>query len=109
MREREMLARSGVVLVHLVWIKTPICCVRSGNYQRGFMLGNETGEVFSQVRTKIAEAVRQSNGSGSVEEDVEHALRAFCMKKLAAVPWFLSQPAGLTTSYLFFNPLFSNK
>jgi ribonuclease J len=78
MREREMLARSGVVLVHLVVDKdTHQLRADPEIISRGFILGNETGEVFSLVRTKISEAVRQSNGNGNVEEDVEHALRAF--------------------------------
>jgi ribonuclease J len=78
MREREMLARSGVVLVHLVVDKQSHQLRADPEIiSRGFILGNETGEVFSQVRTKISEAVKQSNGNGSVEEDVEHALRAF--------------------------------
>jgi ribonuclease J len=78
MHEREMLARSGVVLVHLVVDKNSHQLRTDPEIiSRGFILGNETGEVFSQVRTKIADAVRQSNGNGNVEEDVEHALRAF--------------------------------
>lgn len=78
MREREMLARSGVVLVHLV-VDTNTHQLRSEPeiISRGFVLGNETGEVFSLVRSKISEAVKMSNGNGNVEEDVEHALRAF--------------------------------
>jgi ribonuclease J len=73
-----MLSRSGVVLVHLL-VDRDSHLLRADPeiISRGFILGNETGEVFSQVRTKIADAVRQSNGNGSVEEDVEHALRAF--------------------------------
>jgi len=87
MREREMLARSGVVLVHLVVDKhTHLLRAEPEIISRGFILGNETGEVFSQVRTKISDAVRQSNGSGSVEEDVEHALRAFLYEETRRRP-----------------------
>ena len=87
MREREMLARSGVVLVHLVVDRnTHQLRADPEIISRGFILGNETGEVFSQVRTKITEAVRQSNGSGTVEEDVEHALRAFLYEETRRRP-----------------------
>jgi ribonuclease J len=78
MREREMLARSGVVLVHLVIDKeTHLLRADPEIISRGFILGNEDDELFTLVRIKIIDAVQQSNGNGNVEEDVEHALRGF--------------------------------
>ncbi|MCE1252117.1 MAG: ribonuclease J [Anaerolineae bacterium] len=78
MREREMLARSGVVLVHLVVDKnTHVLRADPEIISRGFILGNEGDQLFSLVRIKINDAVRQSNGNGTVEEDVERALRGF--------------------------------
>ena len=78
MREREMLARSGVVLVHLVVDKeTHALRAAPEIISRGFILGNEGDQLFSLVRVKINDAVSQSNGNGTVEEDVERALRGF--------------------------------
>ena len=77
MREREMLARSGVVLVHLVIDKNTHTLIADPEIISRFILGNEEDELFNQVRVKISDAVRQSNGNGSVEEG-----RGTCLARL---------------------------
>lgn len=73
-REREALARDGIVMVHLTLNKKNNRL--SGDPEiisRGFMMPQEAEEVLRQVRRRISQAVDTANGN--LPRDVEKAVR----------------------------------
>jgi ribonuclease J len=76
MRERESLARDGIVLVNVTLDNSGHAVVGSPEIiTRGFMLGRESSDIMAQARRKIAETVSRANGN--VKKDVEEAVRAY--------------------------------
>ena len=85
MRERESLANDGVMFVHLV------LDARSGRLldapeivTRGFMLNADLEDLLEQARQRVEQAVESANGS--LEKDVEKAVRTFFYNELQRAP-----------------------
>ncbi|KPL87473.1 ribonuclease J [Levilinea saccharolytica] len=85
MRERESLANDGVMFVHLV------LDARSGRLldapeivTRGFMLNADLEDLLEQARQRVEQAVDSANGS--LEKDVEKAVRTFFYNELQRAP-----------------------
>ena len=85
MRERESLANDGVMFVHLV------LDARSGRLldapeivTRGFMLNADLEDLLEQARQRVEQVVESSNGS--LEKDVEKAVRTFFYNELQRAP-----------------------
>jgi ribonuclease J len=76
MREREMLARDGIVMVHLVLDKkTRSLLSEPAIFTRGFMVASEGDAVLVGARKRISEVVQNANGS--LQKDVESAVKSF--------------------------------
>lgn len=76
MREREKLARDGIVIVSLLVDKS------SGRLReepevltRGFVYKEDTDALVAEARRRISEAV--SRGNGNLQEDLQQMLRTF--------------------------------
>lgn len=85
MRERESLANDGVMFVHLV------LDARSGRLldapeiiTRGFMLNADLEDLLEQARHRVEQVVESANGS--LEKDVEKAVRTFFYNELQRAP-----------------------
>jgi len=85
MRERESLANDGVMFVHLV------LDARSGRLldapeivTRGFMLNADLEDLLEQARQRVEQVVESANGS--LEKDVEKAVRTFFYNELQRAP-----------------------
>lgn len=75
MREREALARDGVVLVHLVMNAAGKLAAAPEVVSRGFIANGETEAVMALTRQRAADAAARSNGD--LRKDVEQAVRSF--------------------------------
>ncbi len=76
MREREMLARDGIVMVHLVLDKkTRSLLSEPAIFTRGFMVTSEGDSVLAGARKRISEVVQTANGS--LQKDVESAVKNY--------------------------------
>ncbi len=76
MRERESLARDGVVMVNLTLDHSGHGLVGDPEIlTRGFMMPREGDDLISQARSRVTETVSRANGN--LKRDVEEAVRAF--------------------------------
>jgi len=76
MREREALARDGVVLVNLrLSHDTNRLLGEPEIISKGFVVARDTEEIFTGVRRKVTETVSRANGS--LQKDVEQAVGNF--------------------------------
>ena len=75
-REREALARDGVVFVNLLLDKrTRTLKEQPEIITRGFVYQQEADELMAATRIEIGEMIKKSNGS--LKQDVEKRLKAF--------------------------------
>jgi ribonuclease J len=75
MREREALAREGIVLVNLLLDKsTGRLREEPEVLTRGFVL-RDSDELLSEARRRISDAV--SRGNGNLQEDLQQLLKTF--------------------------------
>jgi ribonuclease J len=76
MREREALAKDGIVLVHLVVDRMGGHLLEEPDIiSRGFMVTREADEVLAEACVRITEAV--INADGNLKKDVEQAVRNY--------------------------------
>ncbi len=76
MREREMLARDGVVIVNLTLDRSGHALLGDPEIvSHGFILPREASELIGQARRKVAETVSRANGN--LKQDVEEAMKTF--------------------------------
>jgi ribonuclease J len=73
MREREMMAEEGIVLVNLIFDKKKLLVCEPQIHTRGFLVGQDEEELKSITRSKIQEALVHANGN--LQKDVEKAVR----------------------------------
>ncbi|MCC6146249.1 MAG: ribonuclease J [Anaerolineaceae bacterium] len=86
MREREMLAQDGFVLINLAVDKY------SGGgliqppsiFSQGFILNGEASEIFDEVKNRVAEKAAYSNGK--LQKDVEQLVRNYLYEKTRRSP-----------------------
>ncbi len=75
-RERELLARDGIVMVHLVLDKKNNSLLdEPAIFTRGFMVARDGDEVLAGARKRISEVVQNANGS--LQKDVESAVKNY--------------------------------
>lgn len=76
MRERETLARDGVVLVNLALDHTGHGLMREPEIiTRGFILPRESDQLLAQTRRRVTETVSHANGN--MKHDVEETVQAY--------------------------------
>lgn len=76
MREREMLARDGMVLVNLVLDHTGHGLMREPEIiTRGFILPRESDQLLAQTRRRVTEIISHANGN--MKHDVEETVQAY--------------------------------
>ncbi|MCL4559474.1 MAG: ribonuclease J [Chloroflexi bacterium] len=75
-REREALARDGIVLVSLALDKKTGCLQNEAEViTRGFIRVDENGELIANVKQRIAESVTRANGN--LQADVEQMVKSY--------------------------------
>ncbi len=85
MRERESLAKDGIVMVHLVLDKqTGKLRDEPAIFTRGFMVARDGNEVLAGARKRIGEVVATANGS--LQKDVEGAVKNFLYNETRRQP-----------------------
>ena len=76
MRERETLARDGMVLVNLIVDRqTGRLSQDPDIISKGFVMGNDAETLLSAARRRISETVSRANGS--LKADVEQSMKTF--------------------------------
>jgi ribonuclease J len=76
MRERESLARDGVVMINLTLDKSGHSVVGEPEIvTRGFIHGRDSGDILAQTRRRITETVSRANGNA--KKDIEDAVRTY--------------------------------
>jgi ribonuclease J len=76
MREREALAKDGIVLIHLVVDRMGGQLLEEPEIiSRGFMITNGTDGVMAEACIRISQAV--TNANGNLKKDVEQAVRTY--------------------------------
>lgn len=76
MREREELARDGVISVNLMLDKfTNNLMGEPQILSRGFIMNSEMDNITAQLRRKIAELTGKSSSNSALQKDVEQAVR----------------------------------
>ena len=74
MREREMLARDGVVIVNITLDRSGHALLGDPEIvSQGFILTRESSELVGQARRKLNETVSRANGN--LKQDVEEAMK----------------------------------
>ena len=74
MRERELLSQDGVVMINLVLSNETGRLIGSPDIvSKGFMMSKDTGQLFNQLRGRIAELV--SRQEGNLQRDIERTVR----------------------------------
>lgn len=76
MREREALARDGIVMVNLTLDRSGHAL--SGEPEiitRGFILPREADELIGQARRRVTDTVSRANGN--LKQDVEETVRTY--------------------------------
>jgi ribonuclease J len=86
-REREALARDGVVLVSLVLDKTGCLHEVPEIITRGFVYKHEADELLDAISTKVVEAVESSNGD--IHNHVVQIVRSFLYNETKSRPMVL--------------------
>jgi ribonuclease J len=85
MREREALARDGIVLIHLVVDRMGGQLLEEPEIiSRGFMVNNGTDAVMAEACIRISQAV--VNADGNLKKDVEQAVRTFLYSETRRQP-----------------------
>jgi ribonuclease J len=85
MRERESLAKDGIVMVHLVLDKqSGDLRVEPAIFTRGFMVARDGNEVLNGARKRIGEVVASANGS--LQKDVETAVKNYLYNETRRQP-----------------------
>jgi ribonuclease J len=76
MREREALARDGIVMVNVTLDRTGHGLASEPEIiTRGFILPREAGELLGQTRRRVADTVSRANGN--LKQDVEEIVRTY--------------------------------
>ena len=76
-RQRELLSRGGMVLISVVLNKEDgRLLTLPGVVSKGFILENESEDIFNQVRQRVAETVKIST-NGDLQKNIEQAARNF--------------------------------
>jgi len=76
MREREALARDGIVMVNLTLDHTGHSLVGDPEIiTRGFILPREADELLGNTRRRVADTISRANGN--LRQDVEESVRAY--------------------------------
>jgi len=74
MRERELLSQDGVIIINLLLDKATTRLVGSPDISsKGFMVSRDTGQLFNQLRGRIAELA--SRQDGNLQRDIERSVR----------------------------------
>jgi ribonuclease J len=74
MRERELLSQDGVIIISLVLDKDTGRLAASPDISsKGFMVSKDTSQLFSQLRSRIAEIASRSDSS--LQRDIERSAR----------------------------------
>jgi ribonuclease J len=85
MRERESLARDGIVMVNLaVDRQTGRLCGDPEVVSKGFILSNDAEAILASARRRISETVNRANGS--LQADVESAMKTFLFSETKRRP-----------------------
>jgi ribonuclease J len=87
MREREALAREGVVLVQLVIDRQGKLVVAPHVACRGFVANGEMANLMDQIRRRATEAVARSKDN--LQKDVEQVVRSFLGSEMHRRPMVL--------------------
>jgi ribonuclease J len=85
MRQREMLAQDGFVMVSIVLDKysgSPIQV--PGIFSQGFILNGEASEIFDEVRKRVSEKAIRSNGN--LQKDIEQIVRNYLYEQTRRSP-----------------------
>jgi ribonuclease J len=86
MREREMLARDGVVLVNLTLDRqTGRLREQPEIITRGFIYEQEAGALMSATSKHISESVRYQNGN--LQKDLEQSVKTFLYNETKRRPY----------------------
>ncbi|NPV78523.1 MAG: ribonuclease J [Anaerolineae bacterium] len=92
MRQRELLAQDGFVLISLVFDKYSGSLVQTPNiFSQGFILNGEASEIFDEVRRRVTEKVSRSNGN--MQKDVEQLVRNYLYEQTRRSPRVFVQVA----------------
>lgn len=76
MREREALARDGIVMVNLTLDHTGHSLIGDPEIiTRGFILPREADELLGNTRRRVADTISRANGN--LRQDVEESVRAY--------------------------------
>jgi ribonuclease J len=76
MREREALARDGIVMVNLMLDRSGIRLANDPEIiTRGFILPREADELLGRTRNRVKEMVSRANGD--LKRDIEETVRTF--------------------------------
>jgi ribonuclease J len=85
MREREALARDGIVLVNLTLDRATGRLQRDPEIiSRGFILNNESEMILNSMRKRISEAVVRANGN--LQADIEQTVKTFLFNETRRRP-----------------------
>lgn len=85
LREREALARDGIVMVHLVLDRFSGSLRREPVItSRGFLTAGDADEVLARARKRVAEVAARANGN--LNRDVEQALSNFLFNETRRRP-----------------------
>jgi len=85
LREREALARDGIVMVHLVLDRYSGSLRREPVItSRGFLTAGDADEVLARARKRVAEVAARANGN--LNRDVEQALSNFLFNETRRRP-----------------------
>jgi ribonuclease J len=88
MREREALARDGIVMINLTLDQTGHAVAGEPEIvTRGFILPRESDELLGQARRRVADAVSRANGN--MKRDVEEAVRTYLYNETRRRPLVL--------------------
>jgi ribonuclease J len=86
-REREALARDGVVLVSLTLERNTSRLIEDPEIiTRGFIHSRAGDDLIEAARNMIREAVRSGNSNGNLQEDLQQALKAFLFNRTKRRP-----------------------
>jgi ribonuclease J len=86
-REREALARDGVVLVNLTLERNTSRLTEDPEIiTRGFIHNRAGDDLLEAARNMIREAVRSGNSNGNLQEDLQQALKAFLFNRTKRRP-----------------------
>jgi len=86
-REREALARDGVVLVNLTLDRNSSRLLEDPEIiTRGFIHSRAGDDLLEAARTMIRQAVNSGNSNGNLQEDLQQALKAFLFNRTKRRP-----------------------